>query len=83
MLAWQLHVLAVVKAGGARSADDIARMAKLNPFVVRKTQGLARALTLSRIKQLIRELLQLDLNLKRTAIDADEATQLYLLQLQQ
>ncbi|QQS19066.1 DNA polymerase III subunit delta [Candidatus Saccharibacteria bacterium] len=53
MLAWQLHVLAVVKTAKERSADDIAREAKLNPFVVRKTQSLARHISLTRLKQLI------------------------------
>lgn len=81
MLAWQLHVLSVIKAGGTRSADSIAKEAKLNPFVVRKSQPIVRRLTLARIKQLISALLELDMALKRTAIDADEALQLYLLKL--
>lgn len=81
MLAWQLHVLALIKAGAPRPADAIAREAQLNPFVVRKSQVLARRLTLERIKSLVADLLQLDLRLKTTAIDADEALQLYLLAL--
>lgn len=81
MLAWQLHVLAVVKAAGQHSADDIARGAKLNPFVVRKTLGLARNLSLGQVRQMVGDLLQLDLTLKTASIDADEALQLYLLKL--
>jgi DNA polymerase III delta subunit len=81
MLAWQLHVLAAVKSGAPRSIDDIAREAKLNPFVVRKSQGLTRNLSLPRLKQLIHDLLDLDIRLKRVAIDADEALQLYLFNL--
>jgi len=81
MLAWQLHILVLVKAGAPQSADDIARTAKLNPFVVRKSQSLVRSISLAHLRQLIESLSQLDLRLKRTAIDADEATQLYLLQL--
>jgi len=81
MLVWQLHVLAVVKAGGTRASDEIAKAAKLNPFVVRKTQSLARNRTLPQIKQMIKNLLTLDTQLKTTAIDADEALQLYLLEL--
>lgn len=83
MLAWQLHIVAVVKAGGQKSADDIAKAAKLNPFVVRKSQTLAKKLTLQRLKQLVAELLALDARLKRTVTDADDATQLYLIQLAQ
>lgn len=81
MLAWQLHVLAVIKTAGDRSADDIARSSKLNPYVVRKSQGLARRLTLPQLKSLVSDLLRLDLTLKTVAIDADEALQLYLLRL--
>jgi DNA polymerase III subunit delta len=81
LLAWQLHVLAVVAAGAGGSTDDIAKAAKLNPFVVRKSQTLARRLSLARLRQLVAELLALDLQLKRTALDADEAVQLYLLKL--
>lgn len=81
MLAWQLHILALIKTAGQRSVDDVAREAKLNPFVVRKSQHLARHLELPRLKEMIQKLLTLDLDLKTRSIDADEATQLYLAQL--
>lgn len=81
MLAWQLHVLAIIKTADGRTADDIARQAKLNPYVVRKTQGLARNLSLPYLKKLIQELLELDIRLKTVSIDADEALQLYLIKL--
>jgi DNA polymerase-3 subunit delta len=81
MLAWQLHVLAVVKAAGTRSPDQIAKEAKLNPFVIRKSQAVTRHLSLTEIKALIAGLLTLDMQLKRSALDADEALQLYLLKL--
>lgn len=81
MLAWQLHILVVVKAGAPRPVDEIAKAAKLNPFVVRKSQGLVRNLTLIRLKQLVADLLELDTRLKRSSIDADEAMQLFLLKL--
>jgi DNA polymerase-3 subunit delta len=81
MLAWQLHILAVVASGAPRSVDDIAREAKINPFVVRKSQGLTRGLGLGRLKEMTSGLLALDRKMKSAAIDADEALQLYLLQL--
>lgn len=83
MLAWQLHVLALVKTAGSRGADDIAREAKLNPYVVRKTQGLARRLSLAQVKEMISRLLELDIKLKTVTVDADEALQLYLVKLGQ
>jgi DNA polymerase-3 subunit delta len=79
MLAWQLHVLAVIKTASDRDADTIAREAKLNPFVVRKSQGIARGLTLIKLKQLVSDLLKIDMQAKRTSIDTDEALQHYLL----
>ena len=81
MLAWQLHVLALIKTAGSRSADEIAREAKVNPYVVRKSQALTRRLSLEVLKQHIQSLLSLDLKLKSVAIDADEALRLYLLRL--
>ena len=79
MLAWQLHILVVVKAGASRPADEIAKGAKLNPFVVRKSQGLVKSLTITRLRELVAELLQLDKRLKRSSVDADEAVQLFLI----
>jgi DNA polymerase-3 subunit delta len=81
MLSWQLHVLAIIKAAGDRSVDTIAREAKINPFVVRKSQGIARQLTLVELKKLISDLLKIDVAMKSTGIDADEALQHYLLML--
>lgn len=81
MIAWQLHVLAVAKTAGDRGADDIAREAKLNPYVVRKTQGLARSTSLTQLKRLVADLLDLDQKMKRVSIDADEALKLYLLKI--
>jgi len=81
MLAWQLHILAIVKAGEKHGTDSIAKAAKLNPYVVRKSLGLAKRLSYGRIKELISKLLTLDTQLKSTAIDADEALRLFLLEL--
>lgn len=79
MLAWQLYILAVVKAAGTRSVDAIASETRLNPFVIRKSQTLARRLELTHIRRLISDLLQIDVRLKTAAIDADDALQNYLL----
>lgn len=81
MLTWQLHVLAIIKTAGSRSADIIARDARINPFVVRKSQTIAGNLTLPNLKLLISNLLEIDTKSKRTSINIDEALQNYLLQL--
>ncbi len=79
MLAWQLHVLAVVKAAGERGAEQIAKEAKLNPFVVRKTMGIARKVSLNHVKALVRRALELDVKLKTKTMDADDALVYFLL----
>jgi DNA polymerase-3 subunit delta len=81
MLGWQLHVLAVIKTAGDRSADEIARDAKMSPFVVRKSQNVARRLTLAQLKTLISDLLVIDTRSKRTSLDLDEALQHFFLKL--
>lgn len=82
MLAWQLHVLALIKTdGGQRGAQAIASEAKLSPYVVQKSQGIARQLSLAELKKLMRDLLDIDTRLKRESIDADEALKNYLLQM--
>jgi DNA polymerase III delta subunit len=81
LLTWQLHILTIIKTAGDRSADQIAKEAKISPFVVGKSQTIARHLTLAQLKKLIQDLLTIDLKTKRTAIDADEALQHYLLTL--
>ncbi len=81
MLAWQLHVLAVIKTAGDRPTDQIAREAKINPYVLGKSQSIARGLSLTELKKLVSDLLSIDLKSKRTSIDADEALQHYLLTL--
>jgi DNA polymerase III subunit delta len=75
MLAWQLLVLALVSVAGQRDVATIAKEAHLNPFVVRKSQGLAQRMRLTDIKKLIQDTYTLDLRLKSEPIDADEALQ--------
>lgn len=79
MLAWQLHILAVVVTAGQRSDSEIAQEAKINPFVLRKSRQIAKDLSLPKIKLLISQLLDLDIKLKTTATDPDDALQDYLL----
>ncbi len=81
MLVWQLHILAIVKAAGDKSGDAVAKEAKISPFTVRKTQGLARNISVTQLKKLIAELREFDVRLKREALSADEVVRYYLLSL--
>jgi DNA polymerase III delta subunit len=78
LLGWQLHVLALVKAGNGKSPDEIAKDSKINPYVVRKSASLARSIHASSLKSLIARTLELDIQLKSQTIDADEAMQVLI-----
>lgn len=81
MMAWQVHVLAVVKFNEKSGADGIAKQAKLNPFVVRKTLIVAKRLTAKQVKSLVSRVLKLDVRLKSENIDADEAVRQLIISL--
>lgn len=81
LLTWQLRVLALLKSGASRPVQDVAKAAKLSPYVVRKAQPIAARLPLIRLRQLTADLLAIDVRTKRERIDMDEALQNYLLQL--
>lgn len=79
MLAWQLHILAVVKTAGDKGDSIIAADAKINPYVIGKSRSITRHLTPQKLKDLIHGLAELDVQLKTTAIDADDGVQAFLL----
>lgn len=81
MLAWQLHIIATVKMAGDRTDDVVAKDAKINPFVVRKSRAIASKLTGAEIKKLVQDLAELDMKLKSARLDNDDAVQQYLLSL--
>lgn len=81
LLGWQLHAMALIKTAGDRDPATIASEAKLNPYVVRKTAGVVRNMSLTELKSLIHQVLELDIRLKSESIDADEALQNLILNL--
>lgn len=81
MLAWQLHVLALIKTNGERSPQAIASEAKVSPYVVQKSSGIARELTLTELKRLVADLAEIDARSKRETFNIDDALQHYLLTL--
>jgi DNA polymerase-3 subunit delta len=81
MLTWQLRSLALIKTAASRSVDSIAKEAKLNPYVIQKAQTAASRITFEHLKQLISDLLTLDVRSKRESIDLDEALQLFLMKI--
>ena len=58
---------------------EIASEAKISPYVVGKSRGITRDLSVQKLKDLVHNLARLDLQLKTTAIDADDGVQAFLL----
>ena len=81
MLAWQLHVLLLIKTAGSRTPDTIASEAKLSPYVVRKSASIARRLSPAETRQLVTDLLTIDERLKRESLNADDVMMNYLINL--
>ncbi len=79
MIAWQVHILVLVKLNEKDGPESIASASKLNPYVVRKTLGLTKNLTSGHVKELSNKALSLDIRLKTETIDADDAVQHFLL----
>lgn len=80
MLVWQLHALAIVKtAGSDKSPAEIASASKLSPFVIQKTQSIARRVDTVQLRRLVKELVEIDFASKTRAYDLDQALQNYIL----
>lgn len=67
MLIWQTNILAVVASGKTVADGQIAKDAKVNPFVVKKTRGLANRLSKQKLNQIIDAVAELDVQLKTTS----------------
>jgi DNA polymerase III delta subunit len=79
MLAWQLHVLSLVKTAGQRNPAEVAKAAKLNPYAVQRSVIASRNLTPAQLKKRVSDLLELDVRMKSESIDADDALKAYIL----
>ncbi len=75
MLAWQLHTMALIKSAGNKTPEQIAREARINPFVVRKNLPIVQRITLKQLEELVGRVLELDIKLKSQSMDADDALQ--------
>jgi DNA polymerase-3 subunit delta len=82
MLSWQLHILALIKAAGVnRTPDDIAKQAKVSPYVIKKNMGTAHKLILLDLKAHVADLVNIDARSKRSALNIDDALKLYIINL--
>jgi len=78
LLASQTHALAVVATADGRTADAIAKDSGLHPFVVRKTQTVAKRLGADRVARVAADVATCDTQLKSTSTDPWDLLQLCL-----
>lgn len=83
MIAWQLHILAIIVAAQGLSAEEIAKKAKLNPFVVRKNLGIAQRLTKQKVVSLFDAAIESDLRIKTGKSKPDPEIHVLLLRIAQ
>lgn len=79
MIIWQIHVCAVLYFNKDLSSNDVVTKTKINPYTVRKTEKILANMSTQQIKQLIYGTLELDMKLKTTNTDPDEALKHFLL----
>lgn len=81
LIAWQLHLMAVVMSASTKSYFDIAKDLGTYSSVIDKTARLARSLNAQQLSQAIERLLIIDDKTKQTAINSDDALLYFLLSL--
>jgi DNA polymerase-3 subunit delta len=79
MLVWQFQIVALIKASKGLTSDQIARESKNSPYTVAKTMRIASKISLTQLRRMIHDLLELDVKRKTQKIDDDEALQHYIL----
>lgn len=81
MLIWQTHILAVVSSPDAPQDSHIAKEAKISPFVVKKTRGLAVRLTRQKLAGILDTVALLDIELKSSSANPWRSVESALLRL--
>ena len=69
MLVWQANIVAIVASAEQKPDAEVAKQAKLNPFVVKKTKNLVSKLTKAKIHNIINTIAECDIALKTSSTD--------------
>lgn len=78
LIGWQLHLLALVKLAKGKTSHEIAEQSKVKSYSIQKSMELAQKLTKYQITKLVDDAHKLDVSIKNSKIDADQATLLFL-----
>lgn len=69
MLVWQTHILAVVQTANVSSEAELAKIHKINPYVISKTKRLTSRISTARLRLIVDAIAKLDLSLKSNSYD--------------
>lgn len=67
MLIWQAHILAIAASSQNQPDPEVAKAAKINPFVLKKSKALANRLSVAGVNAVLNRVAQLDKQLKTSA----------------
>lgn len=80
-LAWQLHVLALLKTSGSNDIERIAKDSKMSPWALSKAKHLAEGISLKDLTSAIDQLILIDAKSKSEQINVDDALIYFLLRI--
>jgi DNA polymerase III subunit delta len=72
MIIWHINQLSFVVWRGERSEAEVAKEAGLNPFTVKKAIAATKQISKQRMRDIIRHVWNIDIQLKTSSVDADE-----------
>lgn len=78
MIVWQLHAISLMKQAAGKDINSISQASGLKPFTLQKSQAIADKMTKNQLQKILDELLDLDLKMKTTSIDPDNAIKNFL-----
>lgn len=81
MIAWQLHILAMIVVSKDQSVDSIATTTKLNPFVIRKNKAIAKNISRVQMVHLLDAAIESDMRIKTGKSRPDQEVHVLLLTL--
>lgn len=81
MLTWQLHIVALIVYAKDRTPEQIAKDAKISPFVVKKTTPIAKKISKNHLRKMLELTALLDSDMKSKPIDTQEALKQLLIKL--
>lgn len=78
LIVWQLHAVTLMKSAGGRDVNSISGASGVKPFTLQKSKMIADRLKKKQLQKILDNLLDLEIKLKTTSIDPDNALKNFL-----